>query len=121
MARPRKLKFPDEDKPEKTEADPVPPKKRKWKRGGVATRIRIRKAQKGPHPVPRSVMKRMIALEVGDGVRWSPAALDLIIELLHAHVHRTLTITRATMIHAGKKTLTDTHLKFGTILATDMV
>lgn len=118
MGRPRKILQEKETK--KEPATDLPPKKRKWKRGGVATRIRMRKAQQGPHPIPKAVMIRLIRQEVGEDIRWSRSALELIIELLNAHVHRTLTITKATMMHAGKKTLTESHIKFGSSLAEEM-
>lgn len=125
MGRPRKLQFPkDEPKKEKQEPDTdapmLPPKKRRWKRGGIQTRRRINKAQ-GRHPVPRAVMVRMIKEHTNEELRWSPLALELVMEMLHAHVHRTLTITKMTMAHAGKKTLTDKHIRFGTCLAEDMM
>ena len=119
MGRPRKI-LQDTDAKKETKTD-LPPKKRKWKRGGVATRIRLRVAQKGAHPIPNAVMIRLIRQEVGPDVRWSRSALELMIEMLNAHVHRTLTITKATMLHAGKKTLTESHIKFGTSLAEDMM
>jgi histone H3/H4 len=124
MGRPRKLQFPkDEPKKENQKTDPdvsLPPKKRRWKRGGIQTRRRITRAQ-GRHPVPRAVMVRLIKEHTTDGLRWSPLALELVMEMLHAHVHRTLTITKMTMAHAGKKTLTEKHIRFGTCLAEDMV
>jgi histone H3/H4 len=66
-------------------------------------------------------MVRLIKEHTTDGLRWSPLALELVMEMLHAHVHRTLTITKMTMAHAGKKTLTEKHIRFGTCLAEDMV
>ena len=98
----------------------LPPKKRRWKRGGVVTRKRIRMAQTGKHPVPDSVMRRMLSEASGGKMWWSRSALKLIIEILHAHVHRTLTITNAIMVHGGVKTLTKDHLVFGRSLANEI-
>lgn len=126
MGRPRKIVFPKDEPKKPSDAEPaadtkLPPKKRRFKRGGVRTGQRLRRAMLGPHPVARAVMMRLIRDEVGNEFRWSRSAIDLIIEQLNAHVHRTLTITKATMTHAGKKTLTADQLKFGARLAEGLV
>lgn len=125
MGRPRKpnsanvAKKPTAKKPTANPGEePLPPKKRKWKPGGnVAVRKRLRKAQQLKHPVPNTVMRRMLADASGGKLRWSPAALQLVIELVHAHVHRTLVVTNMVMAHAGKKTLTHKAIELGAFLA----
>ena len=62
-------------------------------------------------------MRRMLAAASEGNLRWSPAALQIVIELVHAHVHRTLVVTNMVMTHAGKKTLTPKAIKLGEFLA----
>tara|TARA_B110000858_G_scaffold197805_1_gene260815 strand:+ start:4670 stop:5044 length:375 start_codon:yes stop_codon:yes gene_type:complete len=120
MGRPRKLKLTNEaTKPTANPGDEkLPPKKRRWKPGGkVAIRKRLGNAQKLKHPVPNAAMRRMLAAASEGNLRWSPAALQIVIELVHAHVHRTLVVTNMVMTHAGKKTLTPKAIKLGEFLA----
>lgn len=114
MARPRKLKFPDENPDE-----PKVRKPRKFRPGGVRTKQRIRKAQ-AKHPIPNAVMRRMIA-EASEGkVRWSKAALNLLVEVVHADVQQTLVVTKATMVHANKKVLNARHMMLAEAIVSEV-
>ena len=94
-------------------------KKRRYRPGGVRTRQKINRAQK-KQPIPVAVMRRLIA-EASEGkVKWSKAALKLLLEVIHADVHKTLVITKAAMAHANKKILKKTHLEFGAAIVSEI-
>ena len=48
------------------------------------------------------------------------AALKLLLEVIHADVHKTLVITKAAMTHANKKTLKKSHLEFGAAIVSEI-
>lgn len=102
------------------ESTEKPPRKpRRNRPGKLRTRQRIKRAQQ-KHPLSRAQFTRIVAAASGGGVRWSSAALNLLMNVINDDVQKAIVVTNAIMTHSKRKTLTRDHLEFGNAIVGEL-